>query len=168
MWPQPYNWFTFVFCCFSASTFDLIKNTPMSFLSGKAASVKTMICYNQCYDVKMTSSFEWKWRAWSGAQCASVPINMKTSNDSNQPKRRKKFDPICSQYCVWYLSKGTKGELIVVDSTKGKHYRCPHKQRFFNRLSLLTQTSHTKISAIARCPNFFVPAIITELVKSTL
>ena len=101
----------------------------------------------------------------SGAQCASVPINMETSNDSNQPKRKEK---VCSQYCVWYLSKGTKGELIVVDSTKGKHYRCPHKQRFFNRLSLLTQTSHTKISAIARCPNFFVPAIITELVKSTL
>ena len=101
MWPQPYNWFTFVFCCFSASTFDLIKNTPMSFLSGKAASVKTMISYNQCYDVKMTSSFEWKWRAWSGAQCASVPINMKTSNDSNQPKRKEKVWPdLLSVLCV--------------------------------------------------------------------
>lgn len=168
MWPQPYNWFTFVFCCFSASTFDLIKNTPMSFLSGKAASVKLWFA--------ITSVMMLKWQVLlngSGAREVArnapvSPLTWKPLTILTSQNARKQFDPICSQYCVWYLSKGTKGELIVVDSTKGKHYRCPHKQRFFNRLSLLTQTSHTKISAIARCPDFFVPAITTELVKSTL
>ena len=95
-----------------------------------------MICYNQCYDFKMASSFEWRPQNWRStnpcwafrrevARNDLVSPLIKTSNDSNQPKRKEKVWPdlLLSQFCVWYLPKGTRnGKLIDVDSmrkTKG-------------------------------------------------
>ena len=93
---------------------------------------------------------------WSRAQCASVNINYtEPLTILTRRAARKKSDPICSVFCVMpRLSKGTDGELIEVDSTKGKHCRCSHKQRLFICLSLLTQTAHTKISAISNVLTF--------------
>ena len=133
-----------------------------------------MIGYNQCYDFKMASSFEWRPQNWRStnpcwafrrevARNDLVSPLIKTSNDSNQPKRKEKVWPdlLLSQYCVWYLPKGTRnGELIDVDSMRKK-----------SKLSMssFTQTWNLKPKIYnCWCPNFFVPVFITELVKPLL
>ena len=85
---------------------------------------------------------------------------IKTSNNSNQPKRKEKVWPdlLLSQYCVWYLPKGTRnGELIDVDNTKGKHCRCPHL--------LKPQTSNLKYPIVDVLIFSWQSVFITELVK---